>query len=187
MKTADDINNNEKDAKRHLNFTIITLSDRAYNNEYEDRSGPEIKKLLKGFFLGKEWIVEYNSMIIPDNAITLQENIISACSEKNDFIITTGGTGIGSRDITPDVIEPMLHKKIPGIMEHIRCKYGSTIPNALLSRSVAGTINRTIIYTLPGSVKAVREYMHEIMKTIEHCFYMINNIDTHAKDKVTKI
>ena len=73
----------------------------------------------------------------------------------------------------------MLHKEIPGIMEHIRIKYGSEKPNALLSRGIAGTINESIIYTLPGSVKAVKEYMKEILNTLEHLLYMIRGIDIH--------
>jgi len=73
----------------------------------------------------------------------------------------------------------MLEKKIPGIMEHIRIKYGSIKPNALLSRGVAGTIDESLVYTLPGSVKAVNEYMSEILKTLHHLFYMLRGVDVH--------
>jgi molybdopterin biosynthesis enzyme MoaB len=73
----------------------------------------------------------------------------------------------------------MLEKEIPGIMEQIRMKYGAEKPNALLSRGVAGTIGNSIVYTLPGSVKAVNEYMTEILKTYEHLVYMIHGLDTH--------
>ncbi len=96
-----------------------------------------------------------------------------------DIIITTGGTGIGPRDITPDVVKPMLDKEITGIMELIRVKYGQKKHQALLSRSVAGVINKTLIYTLPGSRKAVAEYMDEITPTIMHSIYMLNGIDSH--------
>jgi molybdopterin biosynthesis enzyme MoaB len=73
----------------------------------------------------------------------------------------------------------MLDKQIPGIMELIRVKYGLKKPNALLSRGVAGTMGKTIVYTLPGSLKAVSEYMSEITKTMEHTFYMLHGIDPH--------
>jgi molybdopterin adenylyltransferase len=89
-------------------------------------------------------------------------------------IFTTGGTGIGPRDITPEVVTEFSDKLVPGIMDHIRMKYGQTIPNALLSRSVAAVKDKTLIYTLPGSVKAVTEYMDEILKTIDHLFKMLN-------------
>jgi len=97
-----------------------------------------------------------------------------------DLIITTGGTGIGPRDITPEVVKPLLTKEIPGIMEQIRVKYGTKNPRALLSRGVAGAMGNTLIYTLPGSVKAVHEYMAEIVKTMEHTFYMLYGIDKHS-------
>ena len=99
--------------------------------------------------------------------------------EEFDIIFTTGGTGINSKDITPDVIKPMLDKEIPGIMEHIRIKYGEKIPSALLSRSIAGVINKTLVYSLPGSVKAVTEYIHEIQKSLDHAILTIKNIDLH--------
>ena len=73
----------------------------------------------------------------------------------------------------------MLDKEIPGIMEMIRMKYGIEKPNAYLSRGVAGVMGKSLIYTLPGSVKAVNEYMTEIVKTLDHLFYMQYGIDIH--------
>ena len=87
-----------------------------------------------------------------------------------NIIITTGGTGIGPRDITVETVTPMLTKEIPGIMEYIRIRYGTEKPNALLSRGVAGIIGKSLIYTLPGSVRAVEEYMTEILKTLKHLY-----------------
>lgn len=77
------------------------------------------------------------------------------------------------------MIKPMLQKEIPGIMELIRMKYGAEKPNALISRGVAGVIGNTLIYTLPGSVKAVEEYMTEITKTIRHSIFMLHGLDVH--------
>jgi len=99
---------------------------------------------------------------------------------KYDIIITTGGTGIGPKDFTPDVVKPMLEKEIPGIMEMIRMKYGQQKPNALVSRSVAGVIGETLVFTLPGSVKAVEEYMTEILTMLEHLIYMLHSLDFHG-------
>ena len=96
-----------------------------------------------------------------------------------DVIFTTGGTGIGPRDFTPETVRSILDKEIPGIMELIRVKYGMEKPAALLSRGVAGVAGKTLIYTLPGSVKAVSEYCNEILPTIEHSMYMIEGIDSH--------
>jgi molybdopterin biosynthesis enzyme MoaB len=74
----------------------------------------------------------------------------------------------------------MLDKEIPGIMEMIRMKYGMQFPNALMSRSIAGVMGKTIIYALPGSPKAVKEYTAEIVKTMEHAIYMLHAIEKHA-------
>ncbi len=81
--------------------------------------------------------------------------------------------------MTPDVVSSMANRIIPGIMEHIRMKYGEKNPKALLSRSIVGLIGRSLVYTLPGSVKAVKEYMEEILKTLEHCIFMVRGIDVH--------
>ncbi len=156
-----------------MTVLVITLSDRAVRGEYEDRSGPEIVQLLKAHFAD----ADIESVLIGDDADTLREQIKRA--PKFDVIITTGGTGIGPRDITPDVINPMLDREIPGIMEFIRTKHGERLPSALLSRSVAGVIGTTLVYTLPGSVKAVREYMHEILRSLEHALHMVRGEDVH--------
>ena len=163
---------------RSLRVAVITLSDRASRGEYEDLSGPEIVKRTEEFFVDKPWKLSMHSVIIPDDAETL-ESEIKLLTNGFDIIFTTGGTGIGSRDITPEVVEKLLDKTIPGIMEHIRVKYGAKIPNALLSRSVAGVIKKSLIYALPGSVKAVREYTEEILQTVEHSIFMLRDINTH--------
>ncbi len=157
---------------------VITLSDRASRGEYEDLSGPEVAKIVQTYFEKANKLVTTEVVVIPDD----EEQLKQICMmDKNhyDVIITTGGTGIGPRDITPDVIRPLLDKEIPGIMEIIRVRYGMEKPNASLSRSIAGVMGSTLVYTLPGSVKAVREYMDEILKTLEHLVYMQYGLDAH--------
>lgn len=158
---------------------IITLSDRASRGEYSDRSGPQIKSLLEEYFSDSNKKTEISTVLIPDDATQLKKSLKEFTDKNFDIIFTTGGTGIGSKDITVDVVKPMLQKEIPGIMEFIRMKYGAEKPNALISRSVAGIIGNTFIFTLPGSVKAVNEYMSEILKVLNHLFYMLYGIDSH--------
>ena len=158
---------------------VITLSDRAYRGTYADLSGPVVIKYVKYAMSAAGWEYEIRHDIQPDDAEALRAELTESPSP--DLIITTGGTGIGPRDITPDVVRSLLTKEIPGIMEQIRVKYGTKNPKALLSRGIAGTIGNSLIYTLPGSVKAVHEYMAEIVKTLEHTFYMLYGIDTHGK------
>jgi molybdopterin adenylyltransferase len=159
---------------------IITLSDRAFRGEYQDLSGPRIKERLSEFFTIQKWVSNIRTALIPDDAEALQ-NIIREESESANLIFTTGGTGIGPRDITIEAVKPLLTKEIPGIMEFIRMKYGVEKPNALLSRGVAGIIGKSLIYTLPGSVRAVDEYMSEILNTLKHTVLMQHGIDSHEK------
>jgi molybdenum cofactor synthesis domain-containing protein len=159
---------------------IITLSDRAFKGEYSDLSGPRIKERLSEFFTSQKLDAAIRIEVIPDEPDALQK-LVTDAGKSSDLIFTTGGTGIGPRDITVDVIKPLLTKEIPGIMEFIRVKYGTEQPNALLSRGVAGITGKSLIYTLPGSLKAVDEYMTEIIKTLKHTILMQYGIDTHGK------
>ena len=157
---------------------IITLSDRAHKGEYEDLSGPKVKEKVEEFFHSAGLLFNIKLALIPDDSEMLKELLINK-ENKFNIIITTGGTGIGPRDITVETVTPLLTKEIPGIMEFIRIKYGTEKPNALLSRGVAGVIGQTLVYTLPGSVKAVEEYMVEIVKTLKHTVNMLYGIDKH--------
>lgn len=163
-----------------LDVKIITLSDRAARGEYADLSGPRIEADLVAHFKNRPWDLRCERTLIPDDAATLKAAVEEAVANDFDIIFTTGGTGIGPRDITPDTLQPMLDKNLPGIMEYIRVKYGETLPSALLSRSIAGLIGQTQIYTLPGSVKAVKEYTVEILRTLEHTLLMLHSINAHG-------
>lgn len=164
---------------RVIKTTVITLSDRAFKGIYADKSGKQIEKRMNQFWsdLGRPTEVDY--VLIPDDAKMLEYAINKAVENGSDFVFTTGGTGIGPRDITPDIVKPMFEKEIPGIMDLIRMKYGAEKPAALLSRSIAGLIGQTLIYCLPGSSKAVNEYLDEISKTLTHSLYMIHQLDIH--------
>jgi molybdenum cofactor synthesis domain-containing protein len=158
---------------------IITLSDRAYRKEYEDLSGPKAKEIMTDFFSSLGWPAEIKSELLPDDSQVLTSMLVEASTNFN-IIFTTGGTGIGPRDITIETVKPLLSKEIPGIMDFIRMKYGADKPNALLSRSTAGIIGNALIYTLPGSVRAVEEYLNEILKTLKHTIYMQYGVDKHV-------
>jgi molybdenum cofactor synthesis domain-containing protein len=164
---------------RIFKVKIITLSDRASQGFYEDRSGPRVNQLTREFFEKNNREHDIENVIIPDDGSALTREIQKGLDAKADIIFTTGGTGIGPRDITPDVVKPLFDKEIPGIMELIRVKYGMDKPNALLSRSVAGVINKSLVYTMPGSPKAIQEYTHEIFKTVMHSMQMLHDINAH--------
>ena len=157
-------------------IAIITLSDRASAGEYNDISGRILEKRLEEFHRHKSLAFTSERHLIPDDAFQLEKRVKELVSKKVDYLFTTGGTGIGPRDITPDVVKPLFDIEIPGIMDHIRLTYGKSHPAALLSRSVAGIIGGTQLYALPGSPKAVEEYLTEILKILEHATMMVHGL-----------
>jgi len=157
----------------------ITLSDRASHGIYEDKSGPIIRDQVEHFFSGLHLPTLFIYSLIPDEPEQLGDLLVKSKEDQYDILITTGGTGIGPRDFTPEVVRPFLDKEIPGIMEMIRIKYGSEKPNALISRGISGTMGETLVFTLPGSPKAVSEYLTEILKTLNHLIKMVHGLDQH--------
>src|ERR1035437_9765921 len=107
-----------------IEVLVITLSDRASKGDYEDLSGPAISKMVQNYFKGINIKCIITAILIPDDPEELRE-IIHVSGANFNIIFTTGGTGIGPRDITVDTIKPLLTKEIPGIMEFIRVKYGT--------------------------------------------------------------
>jgi molybdenum cofactor synthesis domain-containing protein len=162
-----------------LSVLIITLSDRASSGVYADRSGPRIREMLDDYFAGRKINATIENRLLPDDAGQLRNEILHGIQEGIDVIFTTGGTGVGPRDITPDTVVPLCDRLLPGIMEHIRVKFGTANPRARLSRAVAGIAGKTQIYTLPGSVRAVDEYVPEILATLEHVAEVLRGTDTN--------
>lgn len=162
-----------------FSLKVITLSDRAAAGIYPDKSGKLVLEEASKWFQQKELALASDSLVIPDEQKVFSRELSAAIGKGTDIIITTGSTGLGSRDIAPEVAEELIEKEIPGIMDLIRVKYGMVNPNALLSRSVAGITGRTLMFVLPGSTRAVKEYLDEILKSLWHMILMVNNIDSH--------
>ncbi|PCJ51580.1 MAG: molybdenum cofactor biosynthesis protein [Candidatus Hydrogenedentota bacterium] len=165
--------------KNPLRVQIITMSDRAASGEYEDKSGPQVSEHLLAFLGGAHIAHDINTLILPDDPDGLRETLLKAKDDELHLIFTTGGTGVGPRDNTPDVVIDVSDKIIPGVMEHIRLKYGADKPCALLSRTVAAVMASTLIYTIPGSTKGVDEYMTELLKTMDHTLCVIHSLEKH--------
>ncbi len=164
---------------KFFKIKVITVSDRVSTGIYEDRSGPKVAQLTGDYFAKSKRNSKIENEIIPDDPYQIEKSVKEAVRLNYDIVFSTGGTGIGQRDFTPDVVKSLFDKEIPGIMEFIRIKYGMEKPNVLLSRSVAGTIGKTLIYTIPGSQKGVEEYLAEIFKTVNHSMLMLHGIDDH--------
>jgi len=150
-----------------INFAVITLSDKGARGEREDASGPLIRQRLeeKGYKC-------IETIILPDEKIPLKETLIRL-SQKADLIITTGGTGLSPRDITPEATMEVIERVVPGIAEAIRIEGMKKTPHAMLSRAVAGIRGQCLIINLPGSPKAVQEALDVIEETIEHAIEKI--------------
>jgi len=164
---------------RTFRLKVITLSDRASGGFYTDRSGPLILNEMEQWFHGHKLKYSATTVILPDDREAFSRELGNAIKEKVDVIFTTGSTGLGSRDIAPDVVEQHLERQIPGLMELIKVKHGMVNPNAALSRSIAGLAGKTLIFVLPGSTRAIKEYMEEILKSLWHMILMVNDIDSH--------
>lgn len=166
-------------AERPFRATVITMSDRAHAGDYEDRGGPLVVEHIEAFCNERDVVPAIQTEILPDEPEMLRDRLLRACWDGADVVIVTGGTGVGPRDITPNVVMGVAEKVIPGIMEMIRMKYGADKPCALLSRTVAATRGRTLIYAIPGSTKGVTEYMAEIAKTLQHLLVVLHELDPH--------
>ena len=131
----------------------LIMSDRAASGEYEDKSGPVLQKLLED--AGAE-IIEHD--VIPDDAETIEQNILSLCkSQALDLLIASGGTGPGPRDVTPDVLEKISDRMLDGLGDVLRTESLHFTDTAWLSRMTAGMVGATLVIAFPGSPKAVKE------------------------------
>lgn len=162
-----------------LRMAIITVSDRASAGVYADRSGPAVQAALDEHFRASRFRLDCALRIVPDEEGPLRNAVQQALASGCDVVFTTGGTGIGPRDLTPDTVRPLLSREIPGIMDHIRLKHAERLPAALLSRSIAGCAGRSMVYCLPGSPRGVQEYMPEILRSLEHALRMLWGLDVH--------
>jgi len=165
--------------KYTLKILVITLSDRASKGIYADTAGAIAKEILEKFLSNSHWNWEIQQIILPDNCEKLTLCLKEAINNEVDIIFTLGGTGISQNDITYECVSSICDKFLPNIISNICLKFANQNPLALLSRSIVGITKKTQIYTLPGSTKAVAEYMQEILKTMEHIIFMLHSIDNH--------
>ncbi len=152
--------------QRPYRIAVLTISDRASTGEAEDRSGPALEQLIAREALGT--VVE--SAIIPDEIDAIR-TFIERCTAGDrpvDLILTTGGTGLAPRDVTPEAVAPLFDKPAPNLMELARQRCLEKTPLTYLSRGVAGVVGRTLVLTLPGSPKGAVEHAEAILDILPH-------------------
>ena len=148
---------------------IITVSDRSSQGIREDSSGPALAAML-----ADEELEVCKSLIIPDEKSEIKDAIIKfADKEKLDLILTTGGTGVSPRDVTPDATLEVIEKQIPGMAEAMRHQSMNVTPYAMISRAIAGIRGRCLIVNLPGSPKGAKENLAVILPALKHAIEKI--------------
>ena len=143
---------------------ILTISDRGSKGEREDSSGPLIREMVKD--LPAE-VIYYE--IIPDEKEIIIEALKKSADQlKADLILTTGGTGLSPRDVTPDATLKVIEREVPGFSEAMRAESLKKTPHAMISRAVCGIRGSSLIVNLPGSPKSVKENLSVILPALPH-------------------
>src|SRR6187399_441501 len=152
---------------------IITISDRASAGDYADLGGPALKRAAEE----RDWTVAAEA-IIPDEMTRIQETIRAFCAQGCGLILTTGGTGIGPRDVTPEAIRAIMRVELPGFGEAMRSASMKITPNAILSRSLAAVVDQSLVIALPGKPSGAVECLGFVTGAIPHAVALAQRVPT---------
>jgi molybdopterin adenylyltransferase len=168
-----------------IKIGILTSSDRASANVYEDISGKEIIQTINEY-LTSPWEAIYR--VVPDEQDLLENTLIELSDEEHCcLIITTGGTGPAKRDVTTEATEAVCHKLLPGFGELMRQESLKYVPTAILSRQTAGIRNHSLIVNLPGKPSAIRQCLDAVFPAIPYCIDLIEGPYLECNEECIKI
>jgi len=154
---------------------VITVSDGVSAKTREDESGRALVRILKdaGFQVS-------DSVVVPDERQRIADAIVAAADTGADVVVTTGGTGLGPRDVTPQATSAVIDFEVPGIGEAMRRAGAASTPMAALSRSMAGVRGQTLIINVPGSPKGATESLAAVLPTLAHAIKLLHGDTKHA-------
>lgn len=153
---------------------VVTVSDRVFAKKMPDESGPTLVGILKrGHFevTGPE--------VVPDDQERISEAIVAAVVNGADLVVTTGGTGLGPRDVTPQATSMLIDYEVPGLAEAMRRSGATSTPMAALSRAMAGVRGSSLVINVPGSVKGASESLEAVMPVLDHAIRLLHGHTTH--------
>ncbi len=156
-----------------LACAIVTISDRASRGEYEDLGGPALREEAQR--LG--WRVVGESLV-PDEIRQIQRAVREQIARGAQLVLTTGGTGVAPRDVTPEAILEIADREIPGFGEAMRMKSLAITPNAILSRGLAASVDRTLVICLPGKPAGAVECLGFVLGAVPHCVKVLQQVPT---------
>ncbi|MFL6589813.1 MAG: molybdenum cofactor biosynthesis protein B [Chthoniobacterales bacterium] len=152
---------------------IITVSDRATSGEYDDLGGPAVKEAAQKY----GWQV-LSEAIVPDDTARIQETVRAFSAQGCGLVLATGGTGVAVRDVTPEAIRAIMRVEIPGFGEAMRRESMAITPNAILSRSLAAIVDRSLVIALPGKPSGAVECLGFVVGAIPHAVALAQRVPT---------
>ena len=152
---------------------IITISDRASRGEYDDLGGPAVKKAAEGF----GWRVIGESLV-PDEKREIQRAIRELINKGCSLVLTTGGTGVALRDVTPEAVREIAVRELPGFGEVMRMESMKITKNAILSRNLAAVVDHSLVICLPGKPSGAVECLGFVVGAVPHCVEVLQEVPT---------
>ncbi len=171
-------------SEKSIHIGIVTVSDRASRGEYEDLGGPAIRVWLERA-LSTSW--EGIARVIPDEQPLVEQTLKELCDQEGCcLVVTTGGTGPASRDVTPEATELVCEKILDGFGEQMRAVSLQYVPTAILSRQIAGVRGESLIINLPGKPKAIAECLDAVFPAVPYCIDLIKGPFLETNPDVVK-
>lgn len=156
-----------------INVGIVTVSDRASKGEYDDLGGPALKTAATGY----GWSV-IADLLVPDEQRDIQRAIRELINKGCGLVLTTGGTGVAPRDVTPEAIREIASRELPGFGEVMRMESLKITKNAILSRNLAAVVDNALVIALPGKPSGAVECLSFVVGAIPHCVKVVQGVPT---------